>query len=321
MKEVLDVKDRKILYALDCNSRQSISQLAKKVALSKEVVHYRIKRLEKEKYINGYYTLIDFSKLGYFSVRMYLKYFDTNADIESEITDYLTKHKKVFYAIEFEGNIDAAFAVLVKSIYEFEDFYFAFKKKFKQYIKKDNFSIFTLAHHFHRAYLLNKKIDDIRPEVFGKSEIEKYDLIDIKILRMMAKNARMPIVELSQKLKIPARTVAFRIKQLEKKKIIQGYRFIFNFQKYGYQYYKVDLILKDISRLKSLVEYCHTNPNILYIDQMIGGTDFEFDLEVKNKEQFLDIINDLRDKFPEIREWSYFSATKAYAKLEYFPEE
>ena len=44
----IDVKDRKILYELDTNSRQSIPQISKKVNLHKNAVHYRIKRLENK---------------------------------------------------------------------------------------------------------------------------------------------------------------------------------------------------------------------------------------------------------------------------------
>ena len=40
----LDLKDRKILYELDLNCRQSNAQIGKKVGLSRKVVDYRIKR-------------------------------------------------------------------------------------------------------------------------------------------------------------------------------------------------------------------------------------------------------------------------------------
>ena len=60
-----DLKDRKILYQLNINSRQSFSQIGKKVGLSKTVVDYRIKKLEKQEIIRNYYTLIDAFKIGY----------------------------------------------------------------------------------------------------------------------------------------------------------------------------------------------------------------------------------------------------------------
>ena len=56
----IDLKDRKILYYLDLNSRQSFAEIGKKVGLSKNAITYRIKRLEKEGLINNYYTAINF---------------------------------------------------------------------------------------------------------------------------------------------------------------------------------------------------------------------------------------------------------------------
>jgi len=41
----LDLKDKKLLYELDCNSRQTIQQLARKIGLSKDAIKYRINRI------------------------------------------------------------------------------------------------------------------------------------------------------------------------------------------------------------------------------------------------------------------------------------
>jgi len=49
----LDLKDRKILYELDLNCRQSNTQIGKKVGLSRKVVEYRIKKMEEEGVIMG----------------------------------------------------------------------------------------------------------------------------------------------------------------------------------------------------------------------------------------------------------------------------
>mgnify|MGYP001562636495 FL=1 len=314
----MDLKDKKILYQLDLNARQTNTQIAKKVGLSKDVVNYRIKSLEKEGIITGYYTVIDTSKLGYFSFRVYLKLIDSTIIKEEEIINFLVNDKKTFFIVDIDGPFDIGFSVWVKNIYEFEDFYLKFKEKYKQYIGKDQISIFTSYYISNRSYILEKKKVENIVE-YGKSELIKHDEIDIKILNLISSNARIPIVEISKKLNMPERTVAFRIKQLEKKKIIQGYRVLFDLKLLGYEYYKVDFILKDISRIKSLINYAILHPNIIYIDQTIAGSDFEFDLEVKNKQQFLQIINELRTKFSEIREWNYFTVRR-YNKLIYFPQ-
>ena len=55
----LDLKERKILYELDNNSRQSFTKIGKKVGLHKNVVAYRIKRMKKIGVIRFFYTVID----------------------------------------------------------------------------------------------------------------------------------------------------------------------------------------------------------------------------------------------------------------------
>ena len=53
----IDKKDRKILYQLDLDSRQTVTQIGRKVNLKKDVVSYRIKKLIKKGIIKNFYTL------------------------------------------------------------------------------------------------------------------------------------------------------------------------------------------------------------------------------------------------------------------------
>ena len=68
----VDLKDRKILYELDLDARQSLTQIGKKVGLKKDVVSYRINRLQEEGVIQNYWTAIDTFKLGYNVFRIYI---------------------------------------------------------------------------------------------------------------------------------------------------------------------------------------------------------------------------------------------------------
>jgi len=110
----LDLKDRKILYQLDLNARQSSGQIAKKVGLSKEVVGYRIKKLEKDGVIKSYYTIIDTSKLGYFSFRIYIKLMGTTPEVEEKIIKYLVNDKDTFFIVDVDGPFDIACGVWVR---------------------------------------------------------------------------------------------------------------------------------------------------------------------------------------------------------------
>jgi DNA-binding Lrp family transcriptional regulator len=87
--EKIDLKDRKILYELDIDSRQSFRSIGKKIGLSKDVVASRVKRLQEKGIIKNFFTVIDSSKLGYTSFRFYLTFQRTTPEIKKEIIDHL----------------------------------------------------------------------------------------------------------------------------------------------------------------------------------------------------------------------------------------
>ena len=86
--ENINLKDRKILYHLDLNSRQSLSQLGKRVGLPKNVVAYRMKGLIENGIIRNFFTVINPFKLGYTSFGFYLVLQYATSKIKQEIIDF-----------------------------------------------------------------------------------------------------------------------------------------------------------------------------------------------------------------------------------------
>ena len=114
--EKLDVKDRKILYELDINSRQSFTQLSKKVGLHKDVVAYRVKKLEEKGIIKNFSTEINIYKLGYSGVKFYLTYQNIRPEIKQEIIDYLIKNPYTQSIHSVEGQYDLCVISTVKNV-------------------------------------------------------------------------------------------------------------------------------------------------------------------------------------------------------------
>lgn len=321
MKEIvkLDLKDRKILAELDNNARQSNSQIAKKVGLNKNTVNYKIKRMGEEGVIEGYYSVIDSSRLGYFSMRVYLKFFRSSKTDEEEMINWLMENKFIGVVGKFETNYDLVFMAWVKDIYQFRKIWLEFKKKFRKNFWKEKVYIFSRVLHFKRKYILNSKKENFdKVEIIGGEKTEKFDDLDVKVLNILAKNARVPLIEISDKLKIPVRTIAFRIKELEKKQIIQGYRVNLNLEKIGYEYFKLNFILDDCSKNQELENFCKGNEKIIFIDETLDELDFEIDVEVKNKKELVDLIEKIREKFP-VRDLEILTFEK-YLKLESIPQ-
>ena len=92
----LDVKDKKLLYQLDINSRQTNSEIAKKVGLSKQVVGFRIKRLIKEKLITSFYTIIDISKLGFTVHKNFLRLQNLDRNEEKKLLHFLKNNNYMY---------------------------------------------------------------------------------------------------------------------------------------------------------------------------------------------------------------------------------
>jgi len=61
----IDDLDKAILDELESDARQSFRQMAKRTRVSVVTVAQRVRRMEKEGIIRGYYALLDQQKLGY----------------------------------------------------------------------------------------------------------------------------------------------------------------------------------------------------------------------------------------------------------------
>ena len=118
----IDLKDRKIIYELDLNCRQSNTQIGKKVGLKKDVVSYRIKGLQEEGVINKFYAAIDSFKLGYDVFRIYINFRYVTTEIKEKIIKYFVDYKNSWVVATMKSEIDLDVVVWVKDIFEFYKF-------------------------------------------------------------------------------------------------------------------------------------------------------------------------------------------------------
>jgi len=310
----LTKKDWAVLFELEKNARQSIQSIAKKTELSKQLVSYMVKKYENNKIILAYTAVIDSSRLGYSTYRVYLKL--NNMNLEKDIDNFfnfLADLPETTIVNKLDGNWDAGFTISVKETYQF---YEVWEKimSYRKFIEEYKISIYSPIYHFTRKVIAPEG-DKINVETRTLGCKEKADYIeeDIKILKLLTKNVRQSIVELSSKLKKSVPFIVKRIRWMEKIGIIQGYRPLFNWNLIGYSYFKIDLHLNSHERNNELFDYCKNHKNVIQVNQAIGGSDFEFEIYVKNIEEFKKIINELKEKFhKEIINYEYFGVEKPY---------
>ena len=321
----LDLKDKKILYELDIDCRQSYRNIGRKVGLSKDVVTSRVKKLQDEGFIKFFFTSIDSSRLGYTSFRFYLTFKNTTKEIEEEIIDYFVKNKYVWIVQSLKGKYDLVVCIWIKEIIDFYVFWEKTLKKYHQYFEKQVFSVYFQHYTFkiNQNFFPDKefKTNKRRFEIIGGGKKVKTDDVDIKILRNLANNARMSTVDIAKNLNLSATTVKNRIDKLTKSGIIQGFRYVGDFVKHGFKMYKADINLLDYSKKEPLIDYLLKNPNLLVLTKSAGYADLELDFIVKDVSQLHQILEDLVNKFPNtIKNYDYFYE-EVYHKVQYIPQE
>jgi len=317
----IDKIDKKILYHLDLNSRQSYSQISKRINQPKTKVVYRINQLQKKGIIKNFYTVIDGFKLGYISFRIYLTFENINQKVKCEIIKYFIINKYTWWVGKTEGRYDIVVILWVKNINEFYSFWEQTLSKYRVYFDKQIFSVYTQLYHYHYTFLLDDfpKGDRNKFEITGGGKIVAHNDLDMKILSLLAANSRIETTKIAKELQTSSKTIQKRIKRLKDSKVILGYRIQIDYSRLNYLYYKLDIDLNDYSKRRSIIAYIKDNPHLIFVDKSTGLADIELEFYVKNLQHLLKIIDDLIDSFPDtIKKYHYFYIQEIY-KIQYMP--
>jgi len=298
----LDLKDKKILFELDKNSRASLPEIAKKVGLSKEVVFHRINRLKNENVILKFLAVPATYRLGLTGYKVYLRLNNTSKENLDSFVKYLKKEKSVYWTSICKGRWDFIFGIWAKDIHEFFIVYNKMLDKFSKYIQEKELSITVENIQYNRKWFHSDNSNRME-FTFGENEEKaEIDEKDQKILDILVDNSRTKSIDIAEKLKISPKVVSYRIKELEKKGIIKGYKVLLNSNVMGFNTYKAFVFFKNIDeeRKKEFINYCKNLPNIINIVVTFASWDMEIMFETKKDEEYYKIMDDIKEKFSDI---------------------
>lgn len=311
--EKIDLKDRKILYELDVNSRQSFRNIGRKVGLSKDVVASIVKRLKEKGIILRFFTYYDILHLGYNFLRFYFKFQYVTPDIKKEIIDHFMNDKYVNNLFSTEGSYDLGVLMMVENISDIYPLWRNTLEKYGDYFSTQVFSAYMGELIYGHGFLL-EGIEEVQRTPLRKNLGKvKVDALDVEILKVLSLDSRMPTLEIAKKLNSNVNTINARINRLVTEKVILGFTVELDLDKLGYQTWKVDFFLSEYTKLNQFVHYLEKNPLLYCVDYTIGYADLEVEINVREMSQLHDIIEDLHAKFPKIiRNYSFFRGIKFY---------
>lgn len=318
----LDKKDRLILYYLLKDSRQSLKSLGKKVGISKESAHYRIKRLINNGIIKNFTIMINWRIFGYSAMMTHYKFININPTIKKEIIDFFINNKYTFYVSLIEGSYDLQVDFLMGDPFRFEALLDKIREKFFQYLSFQLTKFYIRGEFFNYSFLLDKPDDkkDFLKWEWGQGLID-IDELDYKILYELSKDARIPTKNIANNVNSTVTTVNYRIKKLQKI-TNQIYTIIVDWYKIGYRWFHLQISMKDYSKKNQIINYLRKNPYLIRTFKFLNlDMDLHFTFLLHNMEQLRNIIEEITTKFPDsINDYHFYSTFKIYKHTFLIPE-
>ena len=119
------------------------------------------------------------------------------------------------------------------------------------------------------------------------------DLLDKKILKLVANDARIPFLEVARTCNVSGAAVHQRIQKLTNLGIIKGSQFVINPERVGYETCAyIGLFLQNPAKFDDVVEELRRIPEVVECHYTTGGFDMFIKIYARNNHHLLDIIHD-----------------------------
>jgi len=295
----MDDKDRKILYELSENARESHNVLARKLKISREVLDYRIKKLEKEGIIYSYQARINISNFIYGGYILLIKCSGLKESQEKLIINKIKNDEHTQYLGRVGGGYDLIIGFTVKDLADLGEYISFINNSFSVY--KQRVTFLTMIREFKDSikgvFLDNEEVNKINSMPIIEEKV-LIDNIDEKIISILGKGSSTYSWEIAEKVKISDVAVRKRIGKLIERKVILGFRTMIDLTKLGYEvvflFLKVNF--KDKIHEKELENFFVSNNKITYATKIIGEYDYVLTTIVKNNLDLNNFIKNLREK-------------------------
>ncbi len=300
-KSNLSWKEKKILKELDIDARRGASCIGNKVKMSKQVVGYHIDRMIEKGFIKEFITYIDTNRLGYTFYNIVIKLKYTTKEDRENIVKKLKMVSNVVWISSLIGEWQMIVSILAKDVGEFSLYLEQVLDSLKGKMLDYNFFIVLSA-----SQLGYKKIhsEDKDGHNTNHSKISEEGLMnlssnDLKVLKILANNARMSIVNISKKTKLTIEKVRYSLKKLEREKVVQGHKPLVDVSKLGYLWHIMFLRLKYSTpeKKEKMIKFLEGMHEACYVVRCVGNCNLMIDFHTKTLEELAKVKDIVSKKF------------------------
>lgn len=319
----LTVKEKKLLYYLSKNSRESQTKMAKEIGVNKGTVADTIKRFQKSGLIKKFTSIINVGAIEATSFTLLLK-FNKNLQKNKDIIDYFVEHHFSIWVVTLSGNYDLFVEFVVKDIFSLERMMTEIRDHFQE----------DLNHYKLDLFAKNLRSSQLIPDVYKGLELhplpikersykeKKLDALDKKILQALTAHSNKSLVEIAEEVGSTWDVVRYRIKLLEQAKIILTYFPQIDYKALGYMQFICNIELRNIS-ISSFKQFEHImkmDPNTLYAFKSANSSSIIFHCIFKSIEELDMLLRSIQEKFKEHIYATDYYIIRDELKLNLFPD-
>lgn len=320
---MMDSIDKKILLALLKNARAPVSQIAKTPRLTREIVRNRIPKLVESGVIKAFVARVNQSAFCEGIANLTLKLHRIDQKRFVELISQLRQCSQVNWITELCGTADVMCTLAFTDLENLSSLVAQISDLVGTNLQDHQLSLYINEIKFDRSGLICEKGKSVPARAkkldHNSISLNKEDLV---ILSFLATDCRVKNVGLSEKAKISQDAVRLRIRNLEKKGIIQGYTIVLDTSKLGYEGYQIGLRMEQMTPevLEKIAVYAFENPYITFCARTSGKHNVMLAMEAKDREHFKSMLQDMRSQFKGILTNYEFQLSLAEHKEVFLPE-
>lgn len=127
--------------------------------------------------------------------------------------------------------------------------------------------------------------------------LAEYDELDKRIIELMCRSSQGSYRQLAKQLDVHPTTLIQRVKNLESKGVIQGYRASVDYMKLGFDYMGLVSIIAD--NVSTVQDEIAKIPQVVSIFDVTGDSDCVAWIACIDREEFSDVVKEI-NKIPDV---------------------
>ena len=300
MSKYLSENDCRVIAALRFDGRRSVIELSRITRLSTQAVRTSLRHLSDRRILKPY-LVVDVSALGFLDYGIFVSAEALLPTSRRRLLDYLMTSVQVPWITEYVGSrYRYAFSVVAKDVSELDQILVDLRARTAQQRVGQSVVSRVRWHVYGERYLrgpLKEQSGYTHGWPAGRKNI---DALDLKILRLLSAPRTDSLISMARKLAIPKSTLEYRIKALEKSKVIVSYAMLPDVSALGMQAYHL-LVTERTGQghfRSRFLKYVQANPAVVAMSINVGAWEYEFEVHLPSHEDIARFEADMLASFP-----------------------